>query len=266
MINNPIPFCQNLAKKSSDLILKRFNDTHKIMNKSTNDGLDIVTETDFEIEQSLKNLIKKKYPDHGFWGEENGGEFSEYTWVVDPLDGTNNFGIGLAIAGTSIALLRNGEPIIGIITYPFSNTYFIGIKGFGVYKNNSNKKYNPPKFIDQKRIAITVGNPTAASPNDHRVWLKKKLLLEQNYNRVMDLWCPVAGYYLLFTGALSNFISYKNEFYDLVAGYVIGKELELKLIDLNGDPYSYKKDDYQSFIMTRYTSQEKLENLLELLR
>jgi myo-inositol-1(or 4)-monophosphatase len=265
MIDNPLPFCVHLAEISSEIIMSQFTDNIQVKDKSTG-GLDIVTATDYELENTIKQTILGKYPNHGFWAEENGGEFKEYTWVVDPLDGTNNFGIGLAIAGTSITLLKNNTPIIGIITYPFTRTYFIGIKGQGVYKNRLVEKYYlPKKFNDKKRIATTIGNPIASSAKEHRIWLNKKLLLESNFNRVLDMWCPVAGFYLLFTGALSGFIAYKNEYYDLLAGYVIGKELGLHIVEFDGNPYSYKMGDYQSFIMTRLANQELIEKLLTIL-
>jgi myo-inositol-1(or 4)-monophosphatase len=119
-VNNLFSFCQSLAELTSAILITRFSSVPEARDKVSG-GRDIVTETDFELEQLIKTSIAKQYPSHGFWGEENGGKFKEYTWVVDPLDGTNNFGIGLAIAGTSIALLKNGTAQLALSSHMKTN-------------------------------------------------------------------------------------------------------------------------------------------------
>ena len=86
---------------------------------------DPVTEVDFKCQAFISNEIKKYYPDHEFIGEETdktndksyGG--SKYVWVVDPLDGTLNFTSNFPLFSSSVALLYDGEPIVGAIHLPW---------------------------------------------------------------------------------------------------------------------------------------------------
>jgi histidinol-phosphatase len=77
-----------------------------------------VTEADRGAEQLLRRRIAERFPDHRLLGEEFGGERSrdaEHLWLVDPIDGTASFAIGLPLFGTLIAYLRGGEPCVGVI-------------------------------------------------------------------------------------------------------------------------------------------------------
>src|SRR3989344_4056495 len=79
------------AAKEAGEILKKYFETS--LEKRLKDDKSIVTEADEKAEARIIEIIKTKYPDHGFWGEESGKQNTgaEYTWVIDPLDGTNNF-------------------------------------------------------------------------------------------------------------------------------------------------------------------------------
>ncbi|MFL9966178.1 histidinol-phosphatase [Paraburkholderia sediminicola] len=79
-----------------------------------------VTNADTSIEAQMRGTIRARYPHHGILGEEY-GELqlqSEYVWVVDPVDGTASFIIGLPLWGTLIALLHEGEPVLGLLDVP----------------------------------------------------------------------------------------------------------------------------------------------------
>lgn len=78
---------------------------------------DLVTPADEAIERYLRQQVLEAFPDHGFLGEEEGDSTgsSAWQWVVDPIDGTLNYATGLAGAACSIALLRDGQPILGAI-------------------------------------------------------------------------------------------------------------------------------------------------------
>ncbi|HLK47334.1 MAG TPA: inositol monophosphatase family protein [Bryobacteraceae bacterium] len=75
-----------------------------------------VTEADRGAEQVLRRRIAERYPDHAILGEEFGGEReAEHLWLLDPIDGTASFAIGLPLFGTLIAYLRRGEAHVGVI-------------------------------------------------------------------------------------------------------------------------------------------------------
>ncbi|MFM0629331.1 inositol monophosphatase family protein [Paraburkholderia xenovorans] len=79
-----------------------------------------VTTADTSIEAQMRGTIRARYPHRGILGEEY-GELrlqSEYVWVVDPIDGTASFIIGLPLWGTLIALLHEGKPVLGLLDVP----------------------------------------------------------------------------------------------------------------------------------------------------
>ena len=122
-----ISFANILADKSSEIIMQFFRHQLNIETKKDNTP---VTIADKISEEKIRELIKKTYPSHGILGEEYEGLNldSEFTWVIDPIDGTLSFIAGHKDFGTLIALLHNKKPILGIINCPAHQERWIGIQ------------------------------------------------------------------------------------------------------------------------------------------
>jgi inositol-phosphate phosphatase / L-galactose 1-phosphate phosphatase / histidinol-phosphatase len=90
-----------------------------------------VTIADRTAETAMRRLIARHFPEHGIFGEEFGRERegAEFTWVLDPIDGTKSFISGVPLFGTLIALAYRGRPILGIIDQPISRERWIGAAG-----------------------------------------------------------------------------------------------------------------------------------------
>lgn len=90
-----------------------------------------VTQADREAEAAIRKLIAARFPEHGIFGEEFGKERAdaEYVWVLDPLDGTRAFVTGRPTFGTLIALIRNGQPLLGVIDMPVLSDRWVGVIG-----------------------------------------------------------------------------------------------------------------------------------------
>jgi inositol-phosphate phosphatase/L-galactose 1-phosphate phosphatase/histidinol-phosphatase len=90
-----------------------------------------VTAADRAAETAMRRLIEAEHPGHGIIGEELGRlrEEAELVWAVDPIDGTKAFISGIPTFGTLIALLANGNPVIGIIDQPISGERWLGVAG-----------------------------------------------------------------------------------------------------------------------------------------
>jgi myo-inositol-1(or 4)-monophosphatase len=86
-----------------------------------------VTEIDRKAEMMLREMIAKNFPSHAILGEEFGASAqAEYTWVLDPIDGTKSFVSGAPLFGTLIALLKDGKPILGAIGLPMRDEVYLG--------------------------------------------------------------------------------------------------------------------------------------------
>lgn len=92
-----------------------------------------VTSVDLWAEESIVALLREEYPTHGFMAEEGHREGSgaAYTWVIDPLDGTLNYTAGLAYFCTSIALVKDLQPVLGLIYDPARDELFLAERGHG---------------------------------------------------------------------------------------------------------------------------------------
>ena len=103
-----------------------------IKNKELND---IVTDIDLFMEKRIVSFIKERFPAHSIYSEEvyNDEKDSEYQWLIDPIDGTINFAVGLPLFATSIALRKNKETILGIIFDWSANDVYYTIKGKGAF-------------------------------------------------------------------------------------------------------------------------------------
>lgn len=89
---------------------------------------DPVTVADKAAERAMRELIRARYPSHGILGEEEEAlqGSSEFTWVLDPIDGTRAFITGLPLWGTLIALNDGQRPVLGVMNQPFTGERYIG--------------------------------------------------------------------------------------------------------------------------------------------
>lgn len=99
---------------------------------------DYVSYVDKEAEKQLVAALKEYIPNAGFLTEEDTVEYEkkEYTWVIDPLDGTSNYVHGYTPYTVSIALMHNDETILGVVFDPVANEMFTAIKGEKALLNN----------------------------------------------------------------------------------------------------------------------------------
>ncbi len=119
---------------------------------------DYVSYVDMEAEKQLVIALKKVLPEAGFITEEDTIAFEkkEYTWVIDPLDGTSNYVHGYAPYTTSIALMHNDETILGVVYDPVSNELFAAIKGGKALLNNKEIKVSTKDEITNSFIGFGI--------------------------------------------------------------------------------------------------------------
>lgn len=119
-------FMAELAAKSGDFIRPFFGRHDLIVEAKADDSP--VTLADRGAEELMRRLINQAYPSHGIIGEELGSENAgaEFVWVLDPIDGTKSFITGVPLFGTLIALLHDGQPVLGSIHQPILKQLLIG--------------------------------------------------------------------------------------------------------------------------------------------
>src|SRR5258705_3661039 len=107
----------DLAGRAGILLLSRLEGRRDIALKSP---FELVTDADHASEELIVTAIAKQFPDHAIVAEERGGAAHEagYTWLIDPLDGTNNYAHGFPVFCVSLALPKDGALLLGVIYDP----------------------------------------------------------------------------------------------------------------------------------------------------
>jgi myo-inositol-1(or 4)-monophosphatase len=117
----------------------------------------VVCDADLDSERRILRHIQARFPGHNTIAEESGRVWrgSEYTWVIDPLDGTSNFVASIPWFGVQIALLRGTEPILGAMYLPLEDTLYFAQAGHGAYRNG--KKVRVTAEPDLQRVLCAFG-------------------------------------------------------------------------------------------------------------
>ncbi len=135
-------FVENLAKKLTKFYYSKLNKSFKVINKIKGKGYDPVTSADKAFEKFIRNEIKKKFPKHNIIGEEFGykNSKSDFTWVLDPIDGTRSFVIGNPTWSNLVSLNYKGNPVIGLANFPILKKYYFNISDKTAYVSEKGKK------------------------------------------------------------------------------------------------------------------------------
>lgn len=153
-----------------------------IKNKEGNNN--IVTKYDVLVQEKLRKELLKLIPNASFIGEENdylNNIDSEYSFIVDPIDGTTNFSRNIKMSAISVAILKYGKPIVGICYNPFTNELYEAQKGKGAYLNGkpihvSTKKLEEgivlcgcaPYYNDLRKKSLEIQGKYASIASDYR--------------------------------------------------------------------------------------------------
>lgn len=152
-------FLNNLAKELTRFYNKKLSKSFQVTNKLKGRGYDPVTSSDKAFERFIRSKITKKFPEHQIIGEEFGKKISksEYSWVIDPIDGTRSYVIGNPSWSNLISLNYKGIPIIGLANFPSLKKYYINFNHKIAYKFENGKrkkiKVNNKVIFKKARIA-----------------------------------------------------------------------------------------------------------------
>ena len=205
-------FIENLAKKLTKFYYLKLNKPFKISNKLKGKGYDPVTTADKAFEKFIRKEINKKFPNHQIIGEEFGHQKSksDFTWVLDPIDGTRSFVIGNPTWSNLISLNFKGAPVIGLANFPILKKYYLNTsnKASYVIENGKKKKIqvnSKASFSNMKMSAAFHGGLT----------LKQQSKIPQILKR-MQFPCADALSYAHFTeGKVDTVLQCSNKIWDI---------------------------------------------------
>ena len=141
-------FLNNLATKLTRFYYSKLNKPFKVSNKKRGRGYDPVTSADKAFEKFIRKEILKKFPNHQVRGEEFGQKKtdSDFTWIIDPIDGTRSFVIGNPTWSNLISLNYKDYPVVGLANFPVLKKYYL---------NTSNKSAFIVEGKKRKKLKLT---------------------------------------------------------------------------------------------------------------
>ncbi|MFI5888147.1 inositol monophosphatase family protein [Streptomyces sp. NPDC051554] len=196
---------------------------------------DIQLRADLVAQRTIIQHFSHHYPEHGIVSEEgmqDTWELNRMTWVVDPLDGTNNFGYGIAHCAVAITLFDAETPVLSVVFDPVVNREFMAVAG-------------PARRVSAP-FSTAVGEATVALVTDYseegRVTGRRiEEVLSQNCKRVTTMWAPALDLALVSTGALDAMVSRNASLLDVCAGIFLVQKAGGCVLGLDGAPLRLEK-------------------------
>jgi myo-inositol-1(or 4)-monophosphatase len=215
--------------------LSRYRKKFRIETKGTE--IDLVTDVDRKADKLIVSRIKRLFPTHGIVSEEGGTKTGggDYTWIIDPIDGTTNFVHGYPFFAVSIGIEHDGEMIVGCVYDPLRDEMFSARKGKGARLNGRRIAVSETSRLDRSLLAT--GFPyDVKNGGENNIDYWERFLLEARALRrdgsaALDL-CYVAA------GRFDGFWELKLKPWDLAAGLLMVAEAGGKTSDFKGRPAS----------------------------
>lgn len=231
----------SIAKGAGRIALDHsHNGTLNIQEKSPQDR---VTVADIASENHIRQSLYQLNPNIGFMGEESGTtptisrKNTEFLWIVDPIDGTENFIRGIDHWSISIALTRNEKPVLGVVYLPFQDQCYSAVTGQKAYKNGKIITTSAIKTAEQALIGMGVSNRIDFKTDylDVLEHLHQQGLEHRRFGSAAYSLCQVAE------GIIEGYIEKHLNPWDAAAGVLIAKEAgayvgDIDLSDPGGAP------------------------------
>lgn len=206
------------------------------------------TEADLAAEKVLFDIVKTTFPGHNFLSEEMGlaDKRGEYTWVVDPIDGTFNFSHGQPLWGVECGIFKENKPIMGFLYFPVLNELFWAEKGKGAYLGQEKISVSNLEKLSSSLIAFSTAYPAQRKLQKfpfEKFMRKFDSVTSLSLSTAYDL-AAVAG------GRVDGFIEEITCIWDIAGGVVLVEEAGGKVSDWSGNPISWepRKNKYYEII------------------
>jgi myo-inositol-1(or 4)-monophosphatase len=230
------------ARRSGELIREKAYQTKRVKQKTS--ASDLVTEVDQRSEEIIQDIILRHFPDHAILGEEGvaAGDKTvtevweesrqhEYVWIVDPIDGTNNFVHGFPFFCVSIALAKNGEVITGVVYDPMRDELFTAEKGKGAYLNGQPIRVSGEDSLAESMMATGFSH---ASMEDH---LRSLMQMASRFRSIRNGGAAALHLAYIAAGRLTGYWELGLNPWDLAAGVLLVKEAGGEVTDTLGQPF-----------------------------
>lgn len=224
---------KKLVKKVGSIQLANFR-REDLFIESKSTSIDLVTEIDKLSEEIILYHLKNTYSEHGVLSEESGEMYrnSEYLWIVDPLDGTNNYANGIPTFAISIALQYKKETVLGVVYAPYIDEMFSAIKGEGAYLNDKKIKIGSKNSLEQSIVATGFPYDKATHRANNITYSTRIIPKVRGFRRcgsaAIDLSYVASGFY-------DGYWEMNINPWDVAAGILLVEEAGGKIVNFRED-------------------------------
>ena len=233
-------FIYFLADNAKQITMSGFKSS--LTSKRKKDGSP-VTKFDINAEKVIVDLISDKYPTHNIIAEENGSKNSDsdYTWIIDPIDGTRSYIVGRPLWSTLIGFAFKGNPIVGLADFPALDERWLGYK--------SNCYFNKLEFLSQKASLKNLSEATIGSTDPNLFSSEGKKKYEQLLQKTKShIWSGDSHNYLLvMNGGLDLVVEEGLHSYDIIPLIPILKSQNIIITDWIGNELSLELGNKSTF-------------------
>ncbi|WP_127585375.1 inositol monophosphatase family protein [Paenibacillus koleovorans] len=205
--------------------------------KQKGDAGDMVTEVDLHTDALIVERIRTAFPEHSIESEEAGQTGERHPdrvqWHVDPLDGTNNYALGIPLYGVSIAAHERDEVQLGVVYDSNQGDLYTARAGGGATRNGMPIAARPAAEWRKATISWIQGHGVGKADE---LCLHLRHTLESRIKRVLRVWAPSLTWAMLARGDIQGIVLYKSEGCDLYAGLLLAQEAGALVTDFQGRP------------------------------
>lgn len=222
------------ALAGGEVLKKYFRKSLVIREKQDNESFNLVTDADVEAEQTIIECIKKQFPEDSILAEESASNaaLQERTWIIDPLDGTNNFAHSIAQFACSIGFYYQGKPLVGIVYNPISEEKFSAIKGKGAYLNGERIYVSKSKDLKTSLVCTGFYYDRGQMMEDTLSAIRE--LFQNNIHGIRRMGAASLDLCFVAAGRFDSYFEYKLAPWDFAAGALIVEEAGGRVTDCKG--------------------------------
>ncbi len=249
-------FAAKLAKLAGQGISAQKQQPHTYEYKLKNN---FKIEADDEADRLIRFEIAKEFPTHNIYSEENDNveNESEYTWVVDPLDGTMNYALQISdIYAVSIGLAINGKPAAGAIYLPGRDELYEAESGGGAWLNGKTLSVSNNTNINKAVVGLDYGK----LDREQLLHFQGKLLSENGVNYTPVLASAASQLAFVSSGKFDGFLATNLEPWDMAAACIIIQEAGGIVTAANGQPWDISQE---SILAANPALHEQLLSLIQ---
>tara|TARA_B100000963_G_scaffold360426_1_gene391265 strand:- start:922 stop:1725 length:804 start_codon:yes stop_codon:yes gene_type:complete len=224
-LNSPqINIILKACNKASRSLIRDFGEIEKLQVSSKGPG-DFVSSADKRTEKTIINELQKAHPDYGIITEESGiinKSNTKNRYVIDPIDGTNNFLNGIPHFAISIGYEENNEIKCGVIFDPIKNEMFCAEKGQGAFLNNSRIRVSKKKKLEN--ALLVTGGPKHDSKIKKQIFSEFINISDVSFSSVRKFGSAALDIAYVACGRFDGYWQREINYWDIAAGVIILKE------------------------------------------